>query len=279
MSEAQLVLIFVLATIVVVMLAWLTLFSVVSAKSRIIRGQRQTLEAEQQLHRAQEVFTDNAHHELRTPLQVLSGHLQILESLDPTPKQVAILDQAREAANQLGRQIQGLLDLSSLAQGTLATRPDLADLGAHLEPIAHRFEARARAKGLTPLVTLDPLPRPVCCDASRICQALEALLDNALGFTERGNVAFRLRATPEPGTWHLRFEIEDEGPGLPPDWERLLHPFEQEEHSLRRRRGGLGIGLPLALGIVELMGGRLGLVPRAAGTLAWVEITVSERAD
>ncbi len=278
MSEAQLVLIFVLTTIVVVLLAWLTLFSVVSAKSRIIRGQRRSLEAEQRLRGAQEAFMDNAHHELRTPLQVLSGHLQMLEILDPTPRQAEVLDKARGAANHLGRQVQGLLDLSSLAQGTLAIHPDLEDLGAHLQPIAHGFEARAVAKGLTAMVALDPLPRPVHCDASRICQALEALLDNALGFTERGNVAFRLRATPEPGAWHLRFEIEDEGPGLPPDWERLMHPFEQEERSLRRRRGGLGIGLPLAAGIVELMGGRLGLIPQATGTLAWVEITLSESA-
>jgi len=276
-SEAQLVLIFVLTTIVVVLLAWLTLFSVVSAKSRVIREQRRSLEAEQRLRKAQEAFMDNAHHELRTPLQVMSGHLQMLEFLDPTPRQTAILDQARDAAAHLGRQIQSLLDLSSLAQGTLVTHPDLEDLGAQLQSIADGFKAHALAKGLTAMVALDQLPRPVHCDAPRICQALEALLDNALGFTERGNVAFRLRATPMEGAWQLRFEIEDEGPGLPPDWERLMHPFEQEERSLRRRRGGLGIGLPLAAGIVELMGGRLGLIPQATGTLAWVEITLSEK--
>ena len=278
MSEAQVVLTFVLTTIVVVVLVWLTLFSVVSAKSRIIREQRRSLEAEQRLRKAQEAFMDNAHHELRTPLQVLTGHLQMLEILDPTPRQAAILDKARDAADHLGRQVQGLLDLSSLAQGTLAMHPDLEDLGAHLQPIADGFKARALAKGLTASIALDPLPRPVRCDGPRICQALEALLDNAVGFTERGNVAFRLRATPEPGTWLLRFEIEDEGPGLPPDWERLMHPFEQEERSLRRRRGGFGIGLPLAAGIVEQMGGRLGLVPQATGTLAWVELSLSESA-
>lgn len=278
MSEAQLVLTFVLTTIVVVVLVWLALISVVSAKSRIIRQQHLSLEAEQRLRKAQEAFMDNAHHELRTPLQVLSGHLQMLEMLDPTPKQAAILDQARSAANHLSRQIQGLLDLSSLAQGTLAIRPDLEDLGALLQPIADGFRDRARAKGLTASIALDPLPRPVRCDAPRICQALEALLDNAVGFTERGNVAFRLRTTRESGAWQLHFEIEDEGPGLPPDWERLMHPFEQEERSLRRRRGGFGIGLPLAAGIVEQMGGRLVLVPQATGTLAWVEITLNESA-
>ena len=77
----------------------------------------------------------------------------------------------------------------------------------------------------------------------------------------------------------IRFEIEDEGPGLPPDWERLLKPFEQEERSLRRRRGGLGIGLPLAAGLIQLMGGRMGLAPLAIGTLAWVEVRLPEAGD
>ena len=121
-----------------------------------------------------------------------------------------------------------------------------------------------------------PCPVPLVCDAARLSQALVALLNNALGFTERGAVGFRLMARPEGRAWHLRFEIEDQGPGLPPDWERLLKPFEQEERSLRRRRGGLGIGLPLAAGIVSLMGGRMGLIPLAAGTLAWVEIRLEE---
>ncbi len=278
MPEIQLVLSFILGTVFLLAVGGLALFALAQAKNRIIREQRRSLEAEQRLRRAQEAFMDNAHHELRTPLQVLSGHLQMLEMLEPTPKQAAILDQARNAANHLSRQIQGLLDLSSLAQGTLAIRPDLEDLGACLQAIADGFRARAHAKGLTASIALDPLPRPVRCDAPKICQALEALLDNAVGFTERGNVAFRLKTTPEPGAWQLRFEIEDEGPGLPPDWERLMHPFEQEERSLRRRRGGFGIGLPLAAGIVEQMGGRLGLVPQTTGTLAWVEITLNESA-
>jgi signal transduction histidine kinase len=277
MQESQLVLIFVLATVLVVTLAWLALFSVVSAKSRIIREQRRALEAEQRVHRVQEAFTDNAHHELRTPVQILAGHLQMLRDLDPRPDQVKILARAQDTASHLGHLVQGLLDLSSLAQGTLTLNPALTDLGAHLVGLTESFEARARAKGLQPSVTLDPLPQPLVCDAARLSQALEALLDNALGFTERGVIRFHLVAHPEGQTWHLHFEIEDQGPGLPPDWERLLHPFEQEERSLRRRRGGLGIGLPLAAGLIELLGGRMGLEPLATGTRAWVDLSLEER--
>lgn len=219
---------------------------------------------------------DNAHHELRTPVQVLGGHLQMLRDLDPTEQQAAILGQAQATTARLGHLVQGLLDLSSLAQGGLTVRPSLADLGAHLTLLGEAFQARAQAKGLEMHLDLEPLPHPLVCDAARLSQALEALLDNALGFTERGAIGFRMTARPQGRTWHLRFEIEDQGPGLPPDWPRLLHPFEQEEQSLRRRRGGLGIGLPLAAGMIELMGGQMGLEPLATGTLAWMELQLEE---
>ncbi|HEY3399768.1 MAG TPA: HAMP domain-containing sensor histidine kinase [Geothrix sp.] len=276
MPETRLVLSFILATAIVLSLGGLALFSVVLGKNRILREQRRALEAEQRLRQAQESFMDNAHHELRTPVQVLGGHLQMLRDLDPSAQQAAILGQAQATTARLGHLVQGLLDLSSLAQGDLVIRPNLADLGAHLILLAEAFRLRAQAKGLEMHLDLESLPHPLVCDAARLSQALEALLDNALGFTERGAIGFRMTARPQGRTWHLRFEIEDQGPGLPPDWPRLLHPFEQEEQSLRRRRGGLGIGLPLAAGMIELMGGQMGLEPLATGTLAWVELQLEE---
>ncbi|MBP1771277.1 MAG: sensor hybrid histidine kinase [Holophagaceae bacterium] len=276
MQDTTILLTFGLATLVAMLLSWLALFSVVQGKDRVLREQRRAFEAEQRLRLAEEAFTDNAHHELRTPLQILLGQLQMLRDLDPTPEQAALLDQALLSATQLRHLVQGLLDLSSLGHGTLAIHPTLTDLGAHLRDLARCFELGAAAKGLDLQMDLDPLPKPLLCDAARLSQALEALLDNAIGFTAEGAIAFRMRAKPEGRVWLLRFEIEDQGPGLPPDWERLLHPFEQEEQSLRRRRGGLGIGLPLAAGIVERLGGTLGLAPLATGTLAWVEIRLAE---
>jgi signal transduction histidine kinase len=274
--EAQLVLSYLLGLLAVLALGGLALFAVAHAKDRIIREQRKALEGEQRLRLAQEAFMDNAHHELRTPVQVLAGHLQMVRDLGLSAEQAALLDRAQETATRLGHLVQGLLDFASLAQGTLTLRPGPTDLGSHLAQLGKELEGQARVKGLEAKVTLDPLPAPLYCDPARLAQALEGLLDNALGFTERGTIAFRMRARPEGRAWHLRFEIEDHGPGLPPDWERLLKPFEQEERSLRRRRGGLGIGLPLAAGIIQLMGGQMGLIPIATGTLAWVEIRLEE---
>jgi signal transduction histidine kinase len=275
-SETQIVLSFVLAVLVALVASGLGIFAVTLAKNQIIHERERALEAERRLRLAQQAFTDNAHHELRTPLQILSGQLQMLLDLNPAAEQSPILHQAQQTTTRLGHLVQGLLDLSSLRHGTLILHPALTDLGPHLAGLTACIGAGTRAKGLALHADLAPLPRPLVCDAARLSQALEALLDNALGFTTRGSISFRLVARPEGRTWHLRFEVEDQGMGLPPDWERLLKPFEQEERGLRRHRGGLGIGLPLAAGLIELMGGRLGLEPRTGGTLAWVEVALEE---
>lgn len=279
MPETQILLISLLAVALVTLLGGFTVLTLAHSKNRVIREQRRSLEAEQRLRRTQEAFTDNAHHELRTPLQILVGYLQLLQDLDPRPDQRLLLEKTQKATGQLAHLIQGLLDLSSLDQGTLSINLAPSDLGGRLAGLVMCFQAGAHSKGLELRVDLAPLPRRLLCDAARLSQALEALLDNALKFTEQGGLDFRMTAHAEGPSWRLRFEIEDRGPGLPPDWDRLVRPFEQEEHGFRRRHGGLGIGLPLAHGIIARLGGTMSLQPLPAGTLAWVEITLQEAQD
>ena len=275
MSEAQQILIFVLGTIAILLLAWLTLFSVVSAKSRIIAEQRKALEAEQRLRRAQAAFTDNAHHELKTPLQVISGHLHILAALEPTGEQAEVLARAEAATRRLQDLVQDLLDFTALHQGTLTLRPELMDLEPHLRALAAEYRTRATAQGLDYRIEGDALPVPVRCDGPRLRRALAALLDNALKFTAKGALQVRWTVHREAGRCHLRFEVTDSGPGLPLDWAHLLDPFEQEA-TAHRIQSGLGLGLPLASGLLQLMGGRLGLVPLPTGTQAWVDLQLEE---
>ena len=279
MPETQIVLISLLAMGLVTLLGGFTVLILSHTKNRIIKQQQRFLEAERRLRRTQEAFTDNAHHELRTPIQILVGYLQLLQDLDPRPDQRPILEKIQGATSQLANLVQGLLDLSSLGQGTLSTTPVPTNLAPCLAGLAMCFQAGARAKGLDLQVDLAPLPDRLVCDAARLSQALEALLDNAVKFTDRGRVDFRMTSQLEGQLCRLRFEIQDAGPGLPADWARLIQPFEQEEHGFRRRHGGLGIGLPLAHGIIERLGGRIGLQPLQTGTLAWVELRLEGAED
>ncbi|HCZ33913.1 MAG TPA: hypothetical protein DHV93_10955 [Holophagaceae bacterium] len=276
MSEAHLVLIFVLATMTVVMMAWLTLFSVVSAKSRIIREQRKALAAEQRLRRAQETFTDNAHHELKTPLQIISGNLHLLRLLEPGPEEEKVLARAESATQRLEGLVHDLLEFTALRQGSLEIHPDFLDLGAHLKVLISGYEATTRAKGLALHVDLAPPSVPVLCDWPRLRRALAALLDNAIRFTREGSVQVQVKTRREGGRSHLRIDITDTGQGLPEVWSHLLEPFEQELGHPQHVPSGLGIGLPLAAGLLRSMGGRMGLQPLAMGTQAWLEIALEE---
>lgn len=270
MPETRLVLIFALATLAMALLAWLTLFSVVSAKSRIIREQRKALAAEQRLRRSQETFADNAHHELKTPLQILLGNLQMLHLLDPSPEQAAMLSTADAATRRLIRLVQDLLDFTALHQGTLHIHAESTDLEAHLRLLLEDFGAQAAAKGLRFDADQAALPHLVVCDSPRLSRALAALLENAVRFTTSGSIRVRWTIQSEEKSYRMRFEVADTGPGLPADWPRLLQPFEQE--AGRSSPSGLGLGLPLAAGLLRAMGGDMGLTPLAVGTLAWAEV-------
>lgn len=276
MPEAHLVLIFVLATFLVVLLAWLALFSVVSAKSRIIREQRKALEAEQRLRRAQEAFTDNAHHELKTPLQIISGNLHLLRLMDPGHEQEKVLARAESATQRLEGLVHDLLEFTALRQGSLVVHPELLDLGAHLKALISGYEAATQAKGLALRADLAPPSVPVLCDWPRLRRALAALLDNAIRFTREGSVQVQVKTRREGGRSHLRIDITDTGQGLPEVWSHLLEPFEQELGHPQHVPSGLGIGLPLAAGLLRSMGGRMGLQPLAMGTQAWLEIAFEE---
>lgn len=278
MPESQVVLSYLAGMAALLAFAGLALFAVAHAKNRIIAGQREALAAEQRLRRAQEAFSANAHHELKTPLQIISGHLHILQQLDPRPEQAELLARAETATRRLRDLVQDLLDFTALQQGSLALRPEWMDLDPHLRALAS--EARARAEGCGLAFHLDavPLPAPVRCDGARLRRALAALLDNALAFTSSGGLQVRWSWRTDAGRCLLRFEVEDTGPGVPADWSRLLAPFEQAVPLPGRVASGLGLGLPLASGLLGLMGGRLGLVPRSVGTLAWVEVPL-ERPD
>lgn len=275
MPETQLVLSYLLGVLALLAFGGLALFAVAHAKDRIIREQRKALEAEQRLRRAQMAFTDNAHHELKTPLQIISGHLHILASLQPSREQAEVLVRVEEATHRLQDLVQDLLDFTALHQGTLVLRPELMDLEPHLRALAAEYRLRALAQGLDYRIEGEPLPLPVRCDGPRLRRALAALLDNALKFTPKGALQVGWTVHREAGRCQLRFEVTDTGAGLPPDWARLLEPFEQEA-SAHRVQAGLGLGLPLATGLLRLMGGRLGLVPLPTGTQAWVDLELEE---
>ncbi len=197
----------------------------------------------------------NVAHELRTPLAALQGYAEAMADGVMPPD---------EAAAKIGREVKAMArlveDLARVSRVEVGTVP--LDLAAY-EPeslarrAVERFAPAFQEKGVELSLALppDPLP-PVRADAERVAQVLANLLANALRFTPEGG-RVRLALALRDGA--VRFCVSDTGPGVPEAIrDRIFERFFRGD-AARGRAGGSGVGLTIARGLVEAMGGRLWL--------------------
>jgi signal transduction histidine kinase len=210
----------------------------------------------QAANRSKDEFLATMSHELRTPLNGLIAMGQMLVKTPLSEPQQRMADIINSSADALYGVVADLLDTLDLTSGRLALSPSVTSLDELLRKAAAPAELAAKEKGLGFTVTIEPgAGDPVAADPKRLGQVVTKLLDNAVKFTEAGQVALavsRPAATPET----LVIEVRDTGVGFDPDMvERLFRPFEQADGSLTRRFGGVGLGLAICRGLVELMDG------------------------
>lgn len=216
----------------------------------------ETLEPRRDLDAQKDRFLATIFHELRTPLAAARNGLFILSRAAPGGEQarraLAVID--RQLA-LLAKLIEDLLDVSRIRESKIrleTTCLDLADLARRsLEDHASMFAAydldiRAEIPG-----------EPLCIqgDGARLAQVIGNLLQNAAKFTPRGGRVVLALEADEPARMAC-LRVRDTGPGFDAGLrERLFEPFQQAETTLARSGGGLGLGLSLVKGIVELHGG------------------------
>lgn len=224
-------------------------------------------------------------HEIRTPLNGVTGMLHLLLRDQPAPRQRRWIDMAQAAAETLLRVINDVLDFSKVEAGKLDLRPVPSDVRDTVRKAVGVFASRATEKGLAWEVRIDSrVPVRVMADADRVAQVLSNLVGNAVKFTDSGGVRLEVTlAAASDGHAEVRFEVRDSGPGLSAeDQESLFQPFSQVDNSSTRRHGGTGLGLGICKQLVELMGGRLGVISAiGSGSTFWFEIplpTVSDTA-
>lgn len=193
-------------------------------------------------------------HELRTPINIVTGYLELLEDgvPDPLPESAREhVHHARMATNRLSELVSNLLTwtrLESRAQRIYVERVEAADI---VREACGSFSEQAELRGVR-LETEVPADLVLMTDAAKVCQALRALVANGLKFTESGSV--RVSAGRERN--RVRFRVADTGIGIPPEHIRtIFQPYWQLEAHERRSRGGVGIGLAVARGLAELLGG------------------------
>jgi len=215
-------------------------------------------------------FLANMSHEIRTPLTAIMGFSGLLETIPGLPHTADLyLKRICVAGDQLLSVVNDVLDFSKLDGGQVVLDPQPLEPSAFLTETVGLLGAQAADKGLKLETEIaDGVPAWVVADGARLRQVLLNLAGNAVKFTANGAVTVSLSAY---GRSALKVVVADTGPGIAPGLHgRLFERFSQVDGSINRGHTGTGLGLAISKGLVELMGGAIGVDSAAGhGTRFW----------
>ncbi|GAC1592894.1 MAG: hypothetical protein NVS3B28_22220 [Candidatus Velthaea sp.] len=239
------------------------------AAEEVVRALDQALQAS----RMKTEFVATMSHEIRTPMNGVIGMSELLARSDLTEPQRELATTVRDSAHALLTIIDDILDFSKLEAGRIKIEALPLDVREVVDGVAALVRSSVNEKGLVLNIEVSPrLPDRLSGDPTRLRQILINLAGNAIKFTDAGSVTIGVRIEAEDETsMTVGFRVTDTGIGIAPETARdLFEPFVQADGTTSRKYGGTGLGLSISRRLVELMGGRIGVVSDpGAGAEFW----------
>ncbi len=199
-------------------------------------------------------FIAIASHELRTPLGLILGYAELLKD-DVSPNAKGQLDMVLQSALKLRSLIDDMANMEHVTEGKATLELSDFVLQDAVKAAVAAVQELSAAKNHELTLALSPAPVPLRADRAKLEIVLNILLTNAIKFTEPGG---RIKVSMSASNGEAQVHVADTGVGIPPaELERIFDRFYQVEPALTRSHDGLGLGLAIAKGLVELHGGRI----------------------